>query len=401
MGLPDILVIGGMALLGAGIGYGVWWFLQRRNPKTAEAPPEAPAPEPVMEERIPEASIDAPAPVEAPLEATDPSEPVESTAEGADAPAEEGEAAEDAEVEEIAVEPEEVPKPRPDVATSLVAEAQAAVLEKVERIETALRDLAGAQAALLENDSTEAVEPDPRLDQIVTALEAQAERLDALDTRLSGLENSVAEVTQTPPAEVDTESITAALKDTGEAIRREISDQILPHISLLGEDVRRLSQANPEAGLAEIGEKLDGVIAGLDANMRAVGGEHAAAAAEIADREVLEPQILGENATAGPQDGDEAGLETDTVPLDEPGHDVVKREEDGAESASADEDDATVASETDVEPQADRQAAADATVDPAAVEDKLEETAPPAKRKLAYIPAGQSSTVSDASLGQG
>ncbi len=224
-----MLIIAGLSVIGAGLGFGSWWMMQRLKRK--KAPPPAvedpgtvePAPEPQPEE---------------PFE----KQPVALLTEPLPQP----------------VAPPPLPREGPDISGQLSA------------IERLLRDLAAAQATLLESDAPPA---DPRIDALTATLKSQEQRLDSLETHMTQGFDGLALVfrealDERGPAagEAEADDDVERTERIAEALEARIADSlreaVAPHLSLLGEDLKRLTDAaakaaDPAPALDTLGQRIE------------------------------------------------------------------------------------------------------------------------------------------------
>lgn len=311
MGLSDIIVVGGFSLAGGCLGYGIWWIIQARANRAARkaaeaeaaaqeaalaaAPPAAPLAEasitgPHVIAEAPPAQPLEPAPLESvpadAAEALPPEDPAtdqgeDSLAEPAEDPLPDPEdnlaEAEPLSLEEPITEPD--PAPEPVEATPEMSEDPAPlapapaseipdgeIIERLTSIEETLRNLADAQATLLES-SPEPTEPGELLGQLRGDLDAQTERLSRIETMLTENSAGLASAGASMGGD-EVNTLLEAMENMEANAITQISEQILPHIALLGQDMARLKDAIPaESGGDEALEGLSDTVTALSSKL--------------------------------------------------------------------------------------------------------------------------------------
>ncbi|MEM9370092.1 MAG: hypothetical protein AAGA26_02925 [Pseudomonadota bacterium] len=278
MAVSEILLITALSCAGAALGYGTWLIagLFKRAKRTAEAAetseqPPKPSPPPVEE--------------------------VAATLEAATTP-------------EIAPEPDAEPetsieKQSEPLALEASTKMPASLERRIDDLEGLLREVAGGQAALLE------AEPpvDPRVETLAAGLADLSTRFDSLDrdlerqfeTLISHLrenqrENAAATTVEAP----DTGDVVDKLV---EGVTQRVADDLLPHLSLLGEDLRRVMEStarltDPRSAVEILGARIEEAT-----------GKLTAAAEALAETVELLPEATPPVAKSGPflgQDNDDA-----------------------------------------------------------------------------------------------
>ncbi len=224
MGFAESAVIGGFAAFGGLIGYALWWGLQRR--KREESPEEAEE-EPVAEmPAMPELLT------EMPLEL-----PVDQTLTEAPTKTEDAEVPESAAVEE--------PFEEASVVEESVVEAEKlqeedALAIRLTAIEETLRDMASAQATLLEENTNDSA---PKFDDVIARLEEQALKLSAIEERMAASKNSDEDDTESTET---LSAILAAIESLSTKLENPITERVLPHLALLSQDVKEMAAATQQ-----------------------------------------------------------------------------------------------------------------------------------------------------------
>ncbi|MEM1264665.1 MAG: hypothetical protein AAGI50_01465 [Pseudomonadota bacterium] len=279
MAVSEILLITALSCAGAALGYGTWLIaglFKRKKPapdvaETSEPPPK-PSPPPVEEE--------AATPDAATMPEVDP---------GLDAEA------------ETSVEKQEEP-----AVLEAPTKMPPSLERRIDEIEGLLREVAGGQAALLEAPPP----ADPRVETLAAGLADLSNRFDSLDrdlerqfeTLISHLRESQSETAATPVAEPpDTGEMVDNLV---EGVTQRVADDLLPHLSLLGEDLRRVMEStarltDPRSAIEVLGGQIEEAT-----------GKLAEAAAALAETVEQLPVVTLQDEEQGPV----AEQDTDDTP---------------------------------------------------------------------------------------